>query len=88
MTGIRQDAFAEAHPIVVEEEKAVADRGRYLHPVEHGQPAAMGDRHARRRAGGCGGAERAIARAIAGGEGGAIVASHLELWCKALPLAT
>ena len=32
----------QAHPIVVEEEKAIADRGRYLHPVEHGQPAAMG----------------------------------------------
>ena len=42
VTGIRQDAFAEAHPIVVEEEKAVADRGRYLYPVEHGQPATMG----------------------------------------------
>ena len=42
VTGIRQDAFAEAHPIVVEEEKAVADRGRYLHPAEHGQPETMG----------------------------------------------
>jgi hypothetical protein len=42
VTGIRRDAFAEAHPIVVEQEKALADRGRYLHPVEHGMPASMG----------------------------------------------
>jgi hypothetical protein len=42
VTGIRQDAYAEAHPIVVEEDKALADRGHYLHPVEHGQPATMG----------------------------------------------
>ena len=41
VTGIRQDAYAAAHPIVVEEEKAVADRGRYLHPVEHGEPETM-----------------------------------------------
>ena len=41
MTGIRQDAYAKAHPIVVEEDKQLAERGRYLHPVEHGQPAAM-----------------------------------------------
>jgi hypothetical protein len=27
--------------VIVEEEKAVADRGRYLHPVELGQPASL-----------------------------------------------
>lgn len=30
VTGIRQDAFAKQHPIVVEEEKAAADRGLSL----------------------------------------------------------
>src|SRR4029079_10098698 len=39
VTGKRQDGFAKAHPIIVEEEKAVADRGRYLHPTELGMPA-------------------------------------------------
>jgi hypothetical protein len=33
---------AKAHPVIVEEEKRVADRGRYLHPTEHGMPASMG----------------------------------------------
>jgi len=39
ITGIRHDAFAEQHRIPVEEDKAADARGRYLHPVEHGQPA-------------------------------------------------
>ena len=42
VTGIRKDAFALAHPVIVEEEKAVADRGHYLHPAELGQPASLG----------------------------------------------
>jgi hypothetical protein len=42
VTGIRKDAFALAHPVIVEEEKAVADRGHYLHPKEFGQPASLG----------------------------------------------
>jgi len=41
VTGIRKDAFALAHPVIVEEEKAVADRGHYLHPAELGQPARL-----------------------------------------------
>ena len=41
ITGVRRDAFALAHPVVVEEEKALADRGRYLHPEELGQPAEL-----------------------------------------------
>jgi hypothetical protein len=41
VTGIRKDAFALAHPVIVEEEKAVADRGHYLHPVELGEPASL-----------------------------------------------
>jgi hypothetical protein len=32
VTGIRQDAFANAHRIPVEEEKKAEERGRYLHP--------------------------------------------------------
>ena len=41
VTGIRQDAFARQHPVVVQEEKAVADRGRYLHPEAFGKPALL-----------------------------------------------
>jgi hypothetical protein len=42
VTGIRQDAFANAHPIVVEQEKPVGEKGLYLHPVEWGQPKEKG----------------------------------------------
>jgi hypothetical protein len=41
VTGIRQDVFAKAHPVVVEEEKPAEEQGLYLHPVEHGQPASL-----------------------------------------------
>ena len=40
VTGIRQDAWANAHRIAVEENKPDAERGTYLHPKEHGQPEA------------------------------------------------
>jgi len=39
VTGIRQDAYAQAHPIVVDQEKLPEERGTYLHAEEHGQPA-------------------------------------------------
>ncbi len=42
LTGIRKDAWADAHRIPVEEEKPAAERGLYLHPTEHGQSAAKG----------------------------------------------
>jgi hypothetical protein len=42
VTGIRQDAFANAHRIVVEEDKPPAERGTYLHPTELGQPESEG----------------------------------------------
>jgi hypothetical protein len=42
LTGIRQDAWADAHRIPVEEDKPAAERGLYLHPVELGQAAAKG----------------------------------------------
>jgi hypothetical protein len=38
VTGIRQDAFANANRIPVEVEKAPADRGRYLYPKLYGAP--------------------------------------------------
>jgi hypothetical protein len=42
VTGIRQDAWAIAHPIDVEKAKAEDERGKYLAPVEHGQPKEKG----------------------------------------------
>ncbi|MBI3950924.1 MAG: hypothetical protein HY314_10780 [Acidobacteria bacterium] len=39
VTGIRQDAWAKAHPVVVEEDKSDAERGHYLNPELFGQPA-------------------------------------------------
>jgi hypothetical protein len=42
LTGIRQDAWANAHRIPVEEEKPAAERGLYLHPTEHGKPDTKG----------------------------------------------
>ena len=46
VTGIRHDAFANAHRIPVEEEKPGAERGTYLHPAEFGQPPERGVTHA------------------------------------------
>jgi hypothetical protein len=42
VTGIRRDAYAEAHPMAVEEVKPVEEQGSYLHPEEHGQPVTAG----------------------------------------------
>jgi len=42
VTGIRHDAYAEAHRIPVEAPKPAEERGLYLHPVELGQPAELG----------------------------------------------
>ena len=39
ITGVRQDAYAKAHPIVVEEEKDARLRGFYLHPELYGAAA-------------------------------------------------
>jgi hypothetical protein len=39
VTGIRQDAFANAHRIQTDVEKSPADRGHYLHPELFGAPA-------------------------------------------------
>ncbi len=47
VTGVRQDPFANANRIQVEEEKPVAERGRYLHPQALGRPADRGIQAAR-----------------------------------------
>lgn len=44
VTGVRQDAWANAHRIPVVEEKPEAERGRRLNPEAHGQPAEKGIR--------------------------------------------
>jgi hypothetical protein len=38
VTGIRQDAWANAHRIPIEEDKSEKERGHYLHPELYGQP--------------------------------------------------
>ncbi len=38
ITAVRQDAYAKAHPMVVEQVKGDRDRGFYLHPELYGQP--------------------------------------------------
>jgi hypothetical protein len=42
VTGVRHDAYAKAHPIVVEVVKAPAEKGRYLHPTENGVAKSKG----------------------------------------------
>ena len=39
VTGIRQDAWAEANRIKVEEDKRLDERGMYLHPEAYGKSA-------------------------------------------------
>ena len=38
VTGIRNDPYARKHRIQVEDEKALEDRGAYLHPEAYEQP--------------------------------------------------
>jgi hypothetical protein len=42
VTGIRHDPYANAHRIPVEEDKASADRGKYLSPDAYDKPASAG----------------------------------------------
>ena len=42
VTGIRQDPYAEAHPVVVETFKNSDEKGCYLHPELYGQPPEKG----------------------------------------------
>ena len=39
VTGVRRDAFAKVHPLVVEEMKPQSLRGFYIHPELYGQTA-------------------------------------------------
>ena len=41
VTGIRQDPYANAHPISVEKDKPPEERGYYSHPELYGQPEQM-----------------------------------------------
>ena len=50
VTGIRQDAWANASRIPVESDKAADERGKYLHPNAHGLPEEMGIGYAERQA--------------------------------------
>jgi len=52
VTGIRKDAYAEAHRIVVEANKPKDQQGLYLHPKEHGQPSSKGIAQAQSKASG------------------------------------
>ena len=38
VTGIRNDPYAKAHPMIVEKEKETYARGKYIHPELYGQP--------------------------------------------------
>jgi hypothetical protein len=42
VTGIRQDPYANAHRIPVEQDKPANDKGKYLHPTEWGMPEEAG----------------------------------------------
>ncbi len=50
VTGIRKDAWAEAHRIPVEEPKPENKRGSYLHPKERGMPEELGEEYVPPRA--------------------------------------
>jgi hypothetical protein len=39
VTGVRQDAYAQANPLRVETDKQDRERGNYLHPEVYGEPA-------------------------------------------------
>jgi hypothetical protein len=47
VTGIRQDAWANAHPLPVEEEKPPAEQGHYLDPTLYGESDERHIRHVR-----------------------------------------
>jgi trimeric autotransporter adhesin len=47
VTGVRQDAFAKAHPLEVEVDKPGSERGFYIHPELYGAPEEKGMEWAR-----------------------------------------
>jgi hypothetical protein len=42
VTGVRQDAYANAHRVVPEVEKEARNKGKYLYPAVYGQPVTKG----------------------------------------------
>jgi hypothetical protein len=42
VTGVRQDAYANAHRLSVEDDKPAKEQGTYLYPEAHGQPKNKG----------------------------------------------
>jgi hypothetical protein len=42
VTGVRQDSFARAQPLVVEMDKPAKEQGYFLHPEYHNQPKERG----------------------------------------------
>lgn len=42
VTGVRQDAYANAHRVEVEVAKQGDEKGLYIHPVENGEPVTSG----------------------------------------------
>jgi len=49
VTAVRHDAYAKAHPLVVEVKKSDAERGHYLHPDAYGAPVLTQEEMLRRR---------------------------------------
>lgn len=50
VTGVRQDPYAQQHPITVEQAKPAGEQGKYLHPAEYGQPESLGVNYSTRQA--------------------------------------
>lgn len=48
VAGVREDAYAKAHPLQVEVDKSERERGYYLHPDLYGAPEQKGMEWARR----------------------------------------
>ncbi|MBY0427030.1 MAG: hypothetical protein K2Q22_15455, partial [Cytophagales bacterium] len=42
VTGIRNDPYAQKHRILVEEDKKVGEKGKYIHPEEFGKHSSLG----------------------------------------------
>ncbi len=47
VSGVRCDAYIQAHPLVVEASKPAREQGSYLHPEEYGQTYTKGREYAR-----------------------------------------
>jgi hypothetical protein len=49
VTGVRHDAYAKTHPLVVEVKKSEKERGHYLHPDAYGAPRLTQDQMLQKR---------------------------------------